>query len=106
MADKKKKASPRSKGTMDRARDSMRSSPQVRQAMAAEDAALDRWQSLRDSGGSSEAIASAHREYTRLARKRAETATARVTAFSKGGLVKKSNCGASMKPTQRVAKRK
>ena len=88
-------------------RDAMRASPRVRQASAAEDAAMERWMSLKASKEASKAdVDKAYKKYTTLARKRAETATATQTSFSKGGMVKKANCGASMKPTQKSSKGK
>ena len=102
-----KKTATKSKDKMGQARDSMRASPQVRQASAAEDAAMERWMSLKGSGeASKEDVAKAYKEYTTLARKRAEIATSKITSFSKGGMVKKANCGASMKPTQKASKGK
>jgi len=105
MADKNKK------DTMDKSRDSMRSSPQVRDAIKAEDAAMNRYLKLSDSKGTDDPAAkAAYKEYQKLAKKRSGLATSKTTAFSKGGMVKKpmynkggmvkANCGASMKPTQ------
>ena len=92
------------KDKMDKARDAMRASPQVRDAMKAEDAAMNRYIAISDSKGTDDpASKAAYKEYQKLAKKRSGTATSKITAFSKGGMVK-ANCGASMKPTQKKAK--
>lgn len=106
MAKDTKETTTKSKRPGGKMSDAMRGSPQVRQASAAEDAAMDRWMSLKASKEASKAdVDKAYKEYRNLARKRAETATSKITSFSKGGMVKKANCGASMKPAQKRGKK-
>jgi hypothetical protein len=87
---------------MSKARESMRNSPEVKKAVKDEDRAMAKWLSLKDNKDSSkEDVKKAYEDYTKLANKRSNVATSKVTKYAKGGMVQKANCGASMKPTQR-----
>ena len=116
----------RNKDKLEAARRKAKSDPELRKALAAEDAA---WKAYSKSpkGLDERGDMDLYREYQKAARKRVQIAQKAITSFSEGGMAKKpmnkgmkalkkaapavakrmgfkhggmANCGASMKPTQ------